>query len=339
MVRVRSWGSIERAAFRERCVTALDAKARRKGFNTVKDANEYAPDTIALTAEIVSAYVGNNSIKAGELTGLISEVHAALLAIAVGSVEVPSEPLSPALPIKKSVTPDLIFCLEDGKGFKSLKRHLRTKYGLSPSEYREKWGLPDDYPMVAPNYAAARSNLARGFGLGRKREERDPFGMALQTGGRSSLSRRDEPTANRPGPSSALDRGRLSETHDPHPLLQIGRSDHARLTKMAEAVLESLPDVAEFLLAELERSVVVDDDAVRSNVVRMGSRVTFREGRSAQTRSVSLVFPEEADISQSKISILTPIGAALIGLAEGQTITFSPPAGAERELTVLAVSR
>ncbi|MGH2340505.1 MucR family transcriptional regulator [Segnochrobactraceae bacterium EtOH-i3] len=124
---------------------------------------------IDLAAEIVSAYVSNNSVPAQELPGLIAEVYAALQKTSGGVVEPEPEPLKPAIPVKKSVTPEYIVCLEDGKKFKSLKRHLRTHYNMSPEEYREKWGLPADYPMVAPNYAAARSELAKKMGLGQQR--------------------------------------------------------------------------------------------------------------------------------------------------------------------------
>ena len=123
-------------------------------------------------AEIVAAFVANNTVSVAELPGLIGSVHTALSAAAIGKVEEPAPELKPAVPIKKSVTPDAIVCLEDGKAFKSLKRHLRTKYGLSPDEYRAKWGLPSDYPMVAPNYAAARSTLAKNMGLGQQRRKR-----------------------------------------------------------------------------------------------------------------------------------------------------------------------
>lgn len=122
---------------------------------------------IELTADVVSAYVSNNPVPLAELPRLIADVHGAL----EQRITVPepvSEPQKPAVPIKKSVTPDFIVCLEDGKMFKSLKRHLTTHYGLSPDEYRTKWGLPADYPMVAPNYAASRSALAKSMGLGRK---------------------------------------------------------------------------------------------------------------------------------------------------------------------------
>ena len=126
-------------------------------------------ELVALTADIVSAYVSNNTIVASEMPAVIEEVFEALRKASQTPAEGPEEPLEPAVPIKRSVTPDYIVCLEDGKKFKSLKRHLRTHYDLSPEEYRKKWGLPYDYPMVAPNYAAARSQLAKQMGLGRKK--------------------------------------------------------------------------------------------------------------------------------------------------------------------------
>ena len=129
-------------------------------------------NNIELAADIVSAYVSNNSVPAGDLPGLINEVYNALLRVGACSVVTPTEPPKPAVPVKRSVSNDYIICLEDGKKFKSLKRHLRTQYGLSPEDYREKWGLPADYPMVAPNYAKARSNLAKQMGLGQQRRRR-----------------------------------------------------------------------------------------------------------------------------------------------------------------------
>ncbi len=133
--------------------------------------DEEAPNgLVALTARIVSAYVSNNTIQAGDLPQLISDTHTAL-AQATGDAEpVKREELKPKVPVKRSVMPDYIICLEDGKKFKSLKRHLRTHYNLTPEEYRAKWGLPHDYPMVAPNYAKARSDLAKKMGLGTKRD-------------------------------------------------------------------------------------------------------------------------------------------------------------------------
>lgn len=127
---------------------------------------------IELAADIVSAYVSNNSVPSGDLPSLISEVHLALTKVGDGAVEAPAEAPKPAISIKKSITPDYIICLEDGKKFKSLKRHLRTQYNMTPEQYREKWGLAADYPMVAPNYAKARSDLAKEMGLGQQRRKR-----------------------------------------------------------------------------------------------------------------------------------------------------------------------
>jgi len=134
--------------------------------------NAASANYIELAADIVSAFVSNNAVSAGDLPALISEVHSALLRTVTGVVEVPVEAPKPAVPVKKSVTPDFIVCLEDGKKFKSLKRHLRTQYNMTPEQYREKWGLPADYPMVPPNYAEARSKLAKQMGLGQQRRKR-----------------------------------------------------------------------------------------------------------------------------------------------------------------------
>lgn len=120
-----------------------------------------------LTAEIVAAYVANNSVPAGNLPELIATVHAAISGLSKPAALVAEAP-TPAVNPKRSVHADYVVCLEDGKRFKSLKRHLMTHHGLTPDEYRVKWGLPHDYPMVAPNYAAARSDLAKKMGLGRK---------------------------------------------------------------------------------------------------------------------------------------------------------------------------
>ena len=127
---------------------------------------------IELTATIVSAYVSNNTVSAGEIPALINQVHGALMRVSSGQGEAPAEPLKPAVAVKRSITAEHIICLEDGKKFKSLKRHLRTQYNMTPEQYREKWGLPPDYPMVAPNYAAARSQLAKQMGLGQQRRRR-----------------------------------------------------------------------------------------------------------------------------------------------------------------------
>lgn len=128
-------------------------------------------EVVELTAEIVAAYVSNNTVVPTELPNIIRDVHDALNR-ASDKVAGPSkEDLKPAVPVKKSITPEYLICLEDGKRFKTLKRHLKTHYNLSPDEYREKWGLPHDYPMVSPNYAAARSNLAKKMGLGQRRDD------------------------------------------------------------------------------------------------------------------------------------------------------------------------
>jgi predicted transcriptional regulator len=134
--------------------------------------NAGAPNYVELAADIVSAYVSNNSVSVTDLPALIGDIHQALLRVSSGAVETPAEAPKPAIPVKKSITPDYIVCLEDGKKFKSLKRHLRTQYNMSPEEYREKWGLPADYPMVAPRYAEARSQLAKQMGLGQQRRKR-----------------------------------------------------------------------------------------------------------------------------------------------------------------------
>jgi predicted transcriptional regulator len=118
------------------------------------------------TSEIVAAFVSNNETSTTELPALIQAVHRALSGISVAAPE-PEPRKEPAISVRRSVTPDYLVCLEDGRKFKSLKRHLRTKYDMSPEDYRAKWGLPKDYPMVAPNYAAARSALAKNMGLGK----------------------------------------------------------------------------------------------------------------------------------------------------------------------------
>ena len=131
--------------------------------------NEEALSRVEMTAEIVSAYVERNLVPLSELPVLIRSVNDALAGLSAGGKAEPApEPLQPKVPIRKSVSTDFITCLEDGRRFKSLKRHLHAEHGLSPDEYRTKWGLPKDYPMVAPAYADARSNLAKTIGLGRK---------------------------------------------------------------------------------------------------------------------------------------------------------------------------
>ncbi len=132
--------------------------------------NNEGQELVELTAKIVAAYVSNNSINSSDLPQLINETHAALARATGQAIEPEREEQRPKVAVKKSVMPDYIICLEDGKKFKSLKRHLRTHYNMTPEEYREKWGLPHDYPMVAPNYARQRSDLAKKMGLGTRRD-------------------------------------------------------------------------------------------------------------------------------------------------------------------------
>lgn len=149
------------------------AKAQKKPKGLIMNETNGAmaaseSDLIELSTDIVSAYVSHNSVSPTDLPRLIADVHNALKALQSNEAPAPVEELKPAVPVRKSVAADYIICLEDGKKFKSLKRHLRTHYNLSPEEYREKWGLPADYPMVAPSYSATRSKLAKDNGLGRK---------------------------------------------------------------------------------------------------------------------------------------------------------------------------
>ena len=134
--------------------------------------NESLPvELVELAAEIVAAYVGNNAVPANELPALIKDVYGALSAAVASETAIPEQPaeeLKPAVPIRRSVTDDYIICLECGEQFKSLRRHLNSRHGLTPEEYRAKWGLPADYPMVAKNYREARSKLAKDMGLGRR---------------------------------------------------------------------------------------------------------------------------------------------------------------------------
>ncbi|MEO1028825.1 MAG: MucR family transcriptional regulator [Pseudomonadota bacterium] len=130
------------------------------------DPQEHA-EILAMTTQIVSSYVSNNPVQASGLPELISSVHATLDGLSQAEQEEP--PLEPAVPVAKSITGDYIICLEDGKKLKMLKRYIRTRYNLTPDEYRARWGLPPTYPMVAPNYAAARSTFAKNIGLGKKK--------------------------------------------------------------------------------------------------------------------------------------------------------------------------
>lgn len=136
---------------------------------------------VELTADLVSAYVSNNPVPVSDLPALIAQVHESLINLGTETEQPEPEKLTPAVPVRRSITDDHIVCLEDGKTFKSLKRHLSTHHGMTPDEYRSKWNLPADYPMVAPGYAAARSQLAKDMGLGRKRQEATPPAPAKRT--------------------------------------------------------------------------------------------------------------------------------------------------------------
>ena len=124
-------------------------------------------ELLTLTADIAAAYVSNNTVQASDVPSVIQTIYRALAGVGATAAQPAPEPQKPAVPLKKSITPDFLISLEDGKKYKSLKRHLRTQYNMSPDDYRAKWGLPKDYPMVAPNYAASRSALAKSMGLGR----------------------------------------------------------------------------------------------------------------------------------------------------------------------------
>jgi len=154
------------------------------------------PNYLELASDIVAAFVSHNSLPASDLPGLLTTVNQALQSLASGSSQQPVEAAKePAVPIKKSVQPDYIISLEDGKKFKSLKRHLRTVYNMTPDQYRAKWGLPPTYPMVAPNYAAARSELAKRMGLGQQRRRSGPAEAPAPTKGKGPGRRRGKKAA------------------------------------------------------------------------------------------------------------------------------------------------
>lgn len=133
-------------------------------------------DLLGLTAEIVAAHVSNNSVALADLPNLIQDVYRTLASVGMPVAKPQPERPQPAVPVKKSITPEYLICLEDGKKLKMLKRHLQTSYSMTPEQYRERWGLPPDYPMVAPNYAKHRSSLAKKIGLGTKPRGRPPGG-------------------------------------------------------------------------------------------------------------------------------------------------------------------
>ena len=141
-------------------------------FESVKtigmDQEDKNPDLLSLTTDIVSAFAGHHTVAVGELPGLIASVFTALRTASQGEATKAEAPPTPAVPIRKLVTAEFLICLEDGKKLRMLKRHLQTRYHMTPEEHRKRWGLPQDYPMVAPAYAELRSTMARQFGLGRK---------------------------------------------------------------------------------------------------------------------------------------------------------------------------
>lgn len=154
------------------------------------------PDMIELTAQIVSAYVMKNAVPVTQIPDLIAQVHGALRKTGEAPAEIPPERQQPAVAIKKSITPDFLVCLEDGKRFKSMRRHLSKSHGMRPDEYRAKWGLAQDYPMVAPNYAAARSKFARSIGLGQK-ARKDPDAKAVAAKKARTLRKRASKSSDR----------------------------------------------------------------------------------------------------------------------------------------------
>lgn len=143
--------------------------------------SEESSTALALSADIVSSFVANNSVSANDLPGLIHTIYKTIAEIGTGAPAEAAPAKAPAVPIKKSITPEYLVCLEDGRHFKSLKRHLRTSFKMSPEEYRAKWGLPTSYPMVAPAYAEARSRMAKESGLGQGgRQAAKPAGRATK---------------------------------------------------------------------------------------------------------------------------------------------------------------
>ncbi len=156
----------------ERAVNAVQKRPVRKGEAMPEEKS--GNDLLGLTEKIVSAHVGNNAVASADLPNLIRAVYDALGNVRAAGETAPKP--KPAVPIKRSITPNYIVCLEDGKKMKMLKRHLRTTFNMTPKEYRERWGLPPDYPMTAPNYAKARSEIAKKIGLGKKATKVKPKG-------------------------------------------------------------------------------------------------------------------------------------------------------------------
>jgi predicted transcriptional regulator len=175
-------------------------------------AGQLKGDAVSMTADIVAAYVRGNTLERDELPALIRHVHASVAGLAEGSSTPVHIALTPAVPIKKSVTPEFIICLEDGKKFKSLKRHLGSSFNLTPEQYRAKWGLPHDYPMVASAYAATRSALAKSIGLGQLRKgKRAVAANPAMTSARKEVSKKTASTGKSgPKPAKKSSRGKAT---------------------------------------------------------------------------------------------------------------------------------
>jgi predicted transcriptional regulator len=154
-------------------VTPVIRKQRNEKMAEQAEKATEADEILRMTASIVAAYVANNPLPVNQISEVINTVFNSLRGVSGGSASsIPVETPKPAVPVRKSITPEYLVCLEDGKKLKMLKRHLRAAYNLTPDEYRARWGLPPDYPMVAPNYAAQRSDFAKKIGLGRKPGQR-----------------------------------------------------------------------------------------------------------------------------------------------------------------------
>jgi predicted transcriptional regulator len=162
--------AIRLAFLKSRCpgmISLATSEWSLSGVDSVSDGNE-RQELLSLTAEIVASFAGNNTVAVGDLPAVIAGVFRTLRGVAQGEAEKPAEAPVPAVPVKRSIGTDFLVCLEDGRKVKMLKRHLATRHGLTPEEYRKRWGLPGDYPMVPPAYAAQRSAMAKRIGLGRK---------------------------------------------------------------------------------------------------------------------------------------------------------------------------
>jgi predicted transcriptional regulator len=185
---------------------------------------EESPAVIDMTADIVSAYVGANTLAPSDLPGFIRQVHSALAELARGEAAAPpAEPLRPAVSIRRSITPDHLISLEDGRAYKLLKRHLAT-LGLTPQAYREKWGLPKDYPMIAPTYAAARSMLAKTLGLGRRAGAPAAAARATKTKGIIQPKTTVAPAAKTRAKAGSADGGATKAASTKLPTKQRGRA-------------------------------------------------------------------------------------------------------------------